>query len=212
MKFWDRDNDGTIWPLDTYHGFREIGFDPFVSFIAMPIIHGTFSYWTLDTWIPHPGFPIRMGNSHKTKHGSDSESYDTEGRFVPEKFEEIFTKYDKDGKNGLTLEEVQRLISGNRNIMDPVGWIAGWLEWNVTYYLAARPRTINDKQTKVLSKDDALDVINGTYFFKVAKEIKQGKIKRASWFEAGLREVKPGAEKGGAEEAKKVYLAERKEQ
>lgn len=27
---------------------------------------------------------------------------------------------------------------GNRNIWDPTGWIAGWLEWNVTYYLCAK--------------------------------------------------------------------------
>ena len=29
------------------------------------------------------------------KHGSDSETYDTEGRYVVEKFEELWTKYAK---------------------------------------------------------------------------------------------------------------------
>jgi hypothetical protein len=25
-NFWDRDNDGVIWPLDTYRGFYELGY------------------------------------------------------------------------------------------------------------------------------------------------------------------------------------------
>lgn len=29
-------------------------------------------------------------------------------------------------------------VRGNRNIMDPVGWIAEWLEWNTSFYLAAK--------------------------------------------------------------------------
>jgi len=49
-----------------------------------------------------------------------SETYDTEGRFVPEKFEEVFSKYGKTHKNALTLREVNQAVRGNANIMDPV--------------------------------------------------------------------------------------------
>lgn len=80
MAFWDRDGDGTVWPIDTFRGFRDLDFPWILCFIAMPVIHGTFSYWTLSSWIPHLGFPIRFKNAHKTKHGSDTETYDTEGR------------------------------------------------------------------------------------------------------------------------------------
>jgi peroxygenase len=25
VNYWDRDNDGVIWPMDTFRGFRELG-------------------------------------------------------------------------------------------------------------------------------------------------------------------------------------------
>ncbi len=43
----------------------------------------------------------------------------------------------RDNKGGLTLTEIWTLTEGNRNIMDPTGWVAGKMEWLVTYYLFA---------------------------------------------------------------------------
>ena len=40
---------------------------------------------------------------------------------MPSKFEAIFSKYDKDGKGGLTWLEGLKMIRGNRMIADPVG-------------------------------------------------------------------------------------------
>ena len=39
-----------------------------------------------------------------------------------EKFEELFTKYDKDNKGGLGFYELIEMGRSNRKIMDPVGW------------------------------------------------------------------------------------------
>jgi peroxygenase len=64
-------------------GFRKTGFNPILSFIAIFVIHGTFSLASQDTWFPDFRMPIYVKNMHLTKHGSDSEVYDTEGRFVP---------------------------------------------------------------------------------------------------------------------------------
>ncbi len=41
----------------------------------------------MQGWLVNPLLPININKMHRTKHGSDSEVYDTEGRFVPEKFE-----------------------------------------------------------------------------------------------------------------------------
>ena len=64
-------------------GFHRIGFHPILSFIAIFVIHLTFSYWSLDSWIPDPRLPIYTKNIHRTRHGSDSHIYDSEGRFIP---------------------------------------------------------------------------------------------------------------------------------
>jgi peroxygenase len=60
-------------------------------------------------------------NAHKTKHGSDTGTYDHEGRFLPQKFEDIFAKYG-DGRDYLTFWDLTNMVKGQRNISDPIGW------------------------------------------------------------------------------------------
>jgi hypothetical protein len=49
--------------------------------------------------------------------------YDTEGRFVPEKFEEIFSKYDRGAKGGLDWADINAMIRGVRRfLMTTRGW------------------------------------------------------------------------------------------
>ena len=74
---------GLIYPIDTFNGFHKIGFNPLLSFFAIFVIHGTFSYPSQPTWVPDPLFSLNTANMHRTKHGSDSETYDTEGRYNP---------------------------------------------------------------------------------------------------------------------------------
>jgi len=65
---------------------------------------------------------------HKAKHGSDSMSYDNEGRFRPQNFEDFFSKYDKDNKGGLTVEELWRAWKGQAFVLDLFGWGAAFFE------------------------------------------------------------------------------------
>lgn len=116
-----------ISPLDTFRGFHKLGFGLVLSLVAMLVIHGNFSYPTGRTLLPDPLFRIHVANIHRDKHGSDSGAYDTEGRFVPQKFEDMFEKYAR-GREYMTLWDVVALLRGQRLIADPVGWGGAFFE------------------------------------------------------------------------------------
>jgi hypothetical protein len=125
--FFDRDKDGILWPQDTYIGFRRLGFNFLISFIAILVIHINFSYATCSGWMPDPFFRLFLNNAHKTKHGSDTGTFDNEGRFIPQRFEDIFTKY-ADGRDYLTLSDLSNMLKGQRINLDPIGWAGAVFE------------------------------------------------------------------------------------
>ena len=122
--FWDHDHDGVVWPIDTYRGFRELGWSIILSIIGTLFINGALSYPTCPTLLPDPFFRVFIVRLHKAKHGSDSMSYDHEGRFRPQQFEEIFTKYDRDNKGGLSKGDLWAMWKGQAFVWDFFGWAA----------------------------------------------------------------------------------------
>ncbi|KAJ3119738.1 hypothetical protein HK098_005204 [Nowakowskiella sp. JEL0407] len=124
-----------------------------------------FSWYSQDSWIPNPLFPVNLNGIHRCKHGSDSESFDTEGRFVPEKFEEIFSKYDKGSKNALNFRELWDLTYGQRNVADVFGILAAIFEWGTLYLLC--------QENGLVSKEDIFGQYDGSLFYKVAARRKQ---------------------------------------
>lgn len=54
-------------------------------------------------------------------HGSNSKAWDRFGRFSPARFEALLSKYDKDGKGGLSLWEVLAMVKGQSNLGDVMG-------------------------------------------------------------------------------------------
>ncbi|KAI8190585.1 hypothetical protein K4K57_002403 [Colletotrichum sp. SAR 10_99] len=126
-EFFDRDQDGVIWPLDTFVGFYKLGFGLILSTLSVFIIHGNFSYPTVRGYLPDPFFRIFIDNIHRDKHGSDSGAYDTEGRFSSQKFEDIFAKY-AEGRDYMTIGDIFAMLKGNRVILDPVGWGGAFFE------------------------------------------------------------------------------------
>ncbi|KAG8369867.1 hypothetical protein BUALT_Bualt14G0058200 [Buddleja alternifolia] len=91
--FFDQDDNGIIYPWETHAGLRQIGCNFFIALLVTIFIHLIGSYSTLPGWIPSPLCPIYTRNIHKNMHGSDSGTYNMEGRYVPVNFENIFSKY-----------------------------------------------------------------------------------------------------------------------
>uniref|UniRef100_A0A0D9VRD2 Caleosin n=2 Tax=Leersia perrieri TaxID=77586 RepID=A0A0D9VRD2_9ORYZ len=134
--FFDRNGDGVIYPWETFQGLRAIGCGYPVSLVGAFLINLVLSYPTQPSWIPSPLLSIHINNIHKGKHGSDSEAYDTEGRFDPSKFDAIFSKYGKTHPNALTKDELDLMLEANRNMYDFLGWVASAGEWMLLYSVA----------------------------------------------------------------------------
>ncbi|CCF32576.1 hypothetical protein CH063_04936 [Colletotrichum higginsianum] len=158
--FFDADNDGVIYPTDTFWGFRKLGFGIILSLLSVVIIHSNFSYPTLSGYLPDPLFRIYLANIHKDKHGSDTNTYDTEGRFNPQKFEDMFAKY-AGGRDYMTVYDVLAMLKGQRLVADPIGWGGAFFEWTATYLMLwpADGR---------MTKEDIRGIYDGSIFYTIA--------------------------------------------
>jgi len=161
-EFFDADHDGVIWPMDTFFGFHKLGFGILLSLLAVFVIHANFSYPTLPTFFPDPLFRIYIENIHKAKHGSDTGTYDNEGRFMPQKFEDIFSKYST-GKGSLTFWEAMNVLKGQRCIADPIGWGGAFFEWLATYIMLW-------PEDGRMKKEDIRRIYDGSLFYVIAEK------------------------------------------
>ncbi|XP_024984176.1 peroxygenase-like [Cynara cardunculus var. scolymus] len=163
VAFFDQDNNGIVYPWETYTGLRAIGFNVLFSLLA-----GLF-FNLIFTWPTHPGYmpslllPIHIANIHKGKHPSDSGTYDTEGRYMPVNFESMFSKYGKTAPDKLTFKELWNMTEGNRVSFDIIGWVMTKFEWGAVYIIAK-------DEDGYLSKDAMRGVFDGSLFERLAEK------------------------------------------
>ncbi|KAJ0095675.1 hypothetical protein Patl1_15508 [Pistacia atlantica] len=155
VAFFDRNHDGIVYPWETFQ-------DQSVAAYSCPPLVPFSSTWHSGK-CPNLLFPIEVKNIHKAKHGSDSGVYDSEGRFVPVKFEEIFSKHAHTHHNALTSDELMAMLKFNREPKDYKGWVASYTEWKILYYLC------KDKHG-LLDKDTVRAVYDGSLFERMEME------------------------------------------
>ncbi|XP_002525985.2 probable peroxygenase 4 isoform X2 [Ricinus communis] len=168
--FFDRNKDGLVYPWETFQGFRAIGCGILLSTASAIFINAGLSQKTRPGKFPSLLFPIEVKNIQRSKHGSDSGVYDTEGRFVPEKFEEIFRKHAQSHPHALTSEELKEMLKANREPKDYAGWLASFAEWRTLYSLC------KDKDG-LLHEDTVRAVYDGSLFDHLEKEKESAKKK-----------------------------------
>lgn len=163
VSFFDRNKDGIITPSETFEGSVAIGFSVAYAREFASLVHGANGPITSPADAPLPHLSIYIENMYKGMHGSDTGAFDAKGRFVPQKFEEIFIKHAKVRQDALTSSEVEEMILASRDPLDPRSWSAPETEWGLTYKLASDKRGF-------LHKDSVRGIYDGSLFVKLEEE------------------------------------------
>ncbi|XP_037446648.1 probable peroxygenase 5 [Triticum dicoccoides] len=163
VSFFDRNKDGIITPSETFEGSVAIGFNVTYAREFATLVHAANGPITSPADAPLPHLSIYIENMHKGMHGSDTGAFDVKGRFVPQKFEEIFVKHAKTRPDGLTYLELEDMILANRDPLDPASWEGPQIEWGGIYNVASD----NDG---FLHKDDARGIYDGSVFVKLEEK------------------------------------------
>uniref|UniRef100_A0A0A9BVF3 Caleosin n=1 Tax=Arundo donax TaxID=35708 RepID=A0A0A9BVF3_ARUDO len=134
-----------------------------MSSFSAAFINGALGSTTRPENATSSHLDIYIENIYKGIHGSDSGSYDAEGRFVPEKFDEIFAKHAKTVPDALTSDEIDALLVANRVPGDYKGWVGATSEWKILYSLG------KDKDG-LLRKDVVRGAYDGSLFHQLVQE------------------------------------------
>uniref|UniRef100_A0ACD5Z484 Uncharacterized protein n=1 Tax=Avena sativa TaxID=4498 RepID=A0ACD5Z484_AVESA len=163
VSYFDRNKDGIITQDETFEGSVAIGFSVEYAREFAALVHGANGPITSPADAPLPHSSIYIENMQRGMHGSDTGAFDLKGRFVPQKFEEIFIKRAKTRRDGLTHSEVEDMILANRDPLDPGSWEGPEIEWGGIYKLA-------HDNGGFLHKDDARGIYDGSVFVKLEEK------------------------------------------
>jgi len=167
IAFFDANRDGVVTWIETYRGFRALGFNIPASLYAATVIHLCMGYATAPSW--WPTISIYIKNIARARHGSDSQVYDERGHFSEEKFHKMMSRYDTDRDGFLSRKELINMIFAQRSAFDPFGWFAACLEWGFFWFLVRQPLPHN-KTLFGAKIDHVRGQFDGSLFYAIAAD------------------------------------------
>jgi peroxygenase len=84
---------------------------------------------------------------------------------VPQKFEEIFSKY-ANGRDYVTVQDVVNMIQGQRNVSDIIGWGGMVFEWTATWIMLW-------PEDGRMMKEDIRGIYDGSIFYTIAERLRK---------------------------------------
>jgi peroxygenase len=162
VDFFDRNHDGITTLSESYQGLRALGAGRVLSGAGALFIN-----LGLGSKTGEPFYKLQINNSniHLAKHDSDSDIYDQQGQFVPEKFEEMFAKHDTNHDGAFNKPEIDAMIKINKETT--AGQIASKAEFGLLLSLGGQ---VSDSGEKVLTRQRMQELYDGTLFYTIEKE------------------------------------------
>ncbi|KAH7440166.1 hypothetical protein KP509_04G094600 [Ceratopteris richardii] len=170
VAFFDRNNDGIVYPHETYIGFRALGFSRIVSLSAAIVINVTLSYKTLDSRIPSLLFPIHIKNIHRARHPNDSGAYDKEDRILESRLDDLFKEFAKTFPDRLSKDEFTSMQKSFYKDPTKRGRFASSVEWDFAYKL------LKD-ENGYISKEHIKRALDGSIFYYMEEKLKKERSK-----------------------------------
>ncbi|KAF3063989.1 Peroxygenase 1 [Daldinia childiae] len=163
-EYFDADQDGIIWPRDTYKGYRKLGWGITYSCLVASILHSILSYPTRDSFTPDPLLRIRYDSNSNGKHSIGKASYDEKGQVRGNQvYENILAKYDQNSKGGMDIRDILRFWKDQRSVSTFHDWSLNILEWSALY-LALR------RHNGIVGSEDIRMAFDGSVLFKRSEE------------------------------------------
>ncbi len=159
VAFFDQDGDGDITVVETYEGLNDLGVPAVLSAGFAVAINAGLGSATSGTILPT--LTINVRNIQQGMHASDTGIYDNEGYFVQHNFDRLFSRWDKNGDNALSLTELGARVIGERDLLDIIGFGASTAEFGLLWAVA--------QEGGVISKTRMQEFYDGSLFYDIAE-------------------------------------------